>query len=557
MRHPFVPLVLLVLAPLAYFELRLGLLRLRAGRLALGACTLLVLGASCLAGEMDFVVLGRIKMALAAAAALLVALRGLGVAGLQDRRRYRAALGLTAAVSWVVYFNFFSFHGSRTWLHIHDVAHYYLGSKYFAELGYKRLYVAMLRAEAEVYDNHFRSLEARDLETNGLYDIRALLARSEPVKAAFTSERWRGFCADVAYFRDAMGRQYGEILRDHGFNPTPLWALVGGSLAQMVPAGSRAGILTLSLLDLGLQAALFAAVLWAFGLEAMLLAMIYFTVLFGASFGWTGGAFLRYLWLAGLIGGVCCLHKGRPALAGALLGWATVLRVFPAAFVAALGLKALRDALAERRLGRDSRRFFAAFLLTVALLFAATLLLPRGWSHWLEFRNNMQRHLQNLAYNSIGLTEILAYRGPDSPTTPATYDAAVELRAWLQRLQLVTAVPLGAAFVFWRSRRTDAVGAAALAPLLLFLGLDLAAYYFVLLLVPLLAFRSEPRRLVALFTAEAATYFLQLFEDRDSVLFLGRNVLVAFLLADLYLAPAAAGVVPMLSRVRGGRARSE
>ena len=109
-----------------------------------------------------------------------------------------------------MYFNFLSFHGERTYLHIHDVAHYYLGSKYFDELGYKHLYIAMLRAEAEVYQDHFRSLEARDLESNGLYDIRALLVRSDAVKANFTPERWHDFCRDVAFFRDAMGPQYAR-----------------------------------------------------------------------------------------------------------------------------------------------------------------------------------------------------------------------------------------------------------------------------------------------------------------------------------------------------------
>ena len=63
----------------------------------------------------------------------------------------------------------------------------------------------MLRAEAEEYDDHFRAVEARDLENNGLVHIRVLLERSEPVKARFTPERWRDFRLDVAYFRDALG----------------------------------------------------------------------------------------------------------------------------------------------------------------------------------------------------------------------------------------------------------------------------------------------------------------------------------------------------------------
>ena len=153
-------------------------------------------------------------------------------------------------MAWILYTNFFAFHGigrERVFIHLHDVAHYYLGAKYFPELGYQRLYTAMLRAEAEKYENHFRSLEARDLETNGLVDIRALLARSDPVKARFSAERWAAFQEDVAFFRGWMKKQWGEVLRDHGFNPPPLWPLLGGALANLVPAGSHAGILALTL----------------------------------------------------------------------------------------------------------------------------------------------------------------------------------------------------------------------------------------------------------------------------------------------------------------------
>src|SRR5262249_23217056 len=152
-----------------------------------------------------------------------------------------------------------------------------------------------------------------------------------------------------------------------------------------------------------------------------------------------------------------------------------------------------------------------------ALLFATTLSLPRGIGHWLEFRENLQRHMQNIAYNSIGLTEILAYRHAEAPTTPETYDATVSLRGRLAQIQLFTALLLAAVLVWWRSRGKEELAAFAMAPLLLFVSLDLAAYYYVFLLVLLLASRDEPRRLACLFLVEVASYFLQLFEDRDSL----------------------------------------
>ena len=69
--------------------------------------------------------------------------------GLSVRSTYRRTLGALASLAAIAYLNFFSFHGERTFVHYHDVAHYYLGSKYFRELGYANLYTAMLRAEAE------------------------------------------------------------------------------------------------------------------------------------------------------------------------------------------------------------------------------------------------------------------------------------------------------------------------------------------------------------------------------------------------------------------------
>ena len=143
------------------------------------------------------------KLLVAAAAIAVVVCRSLRLAGMADRRVYLASLSLIAGVAWVLYSNFFAFHGigrERVFIHLHDVAHYYLGAKYFPELGYRSLYTAMLRAEAERYENHFRSLEARDLETNGLVDIRALLARSDAVKQRFSAERWAAFQDDVASF---------------------------------------------------------------------------------------------------------------------------------------------------------------------------------------------------------------------------------------------------------------------------------------------------------------------------------------------------------------------
>jgi hypothetical protein len=584
MHHPFPAFVLLGLLPLAYFARRFGLLERRAVRWTLAALGVAALAASAYVGGVDFEILKRMKLgiALLVIAGLVVTDRagtplpappgspapgrgpappdaiGAPLPGQAEAapparaplaRPWRpsrlAWLTALAIVAWVIHLNFFSFHGARTFVHLHDVAHYYLGSKYFAELGYGDIYIGMLRAEAELSDNHFKSIEARDLRTNALVHIRPLLRDSDRVKARFTPERWADFQLDVAYFLRGMGKQYGEILRDHGFNPTPVWSVVGGPLANLVPAGSARGIVLLCLLDPLLLAVMFALIAWAFGLETMLLAMLYVCVFFGADFGWMGGAFLRHVWLLGLVGSVCCLARGHAALGGGLLAVATLLRIFPAAFLWGLAGTAVWDFARRRRWPSVQVRAFAGFAVTAIALGAATLSLPRGTAHWREFRANMERHLEHTAYNTIGLTEILAYRGPAKPTTPEAAADDLGRRASLRKAQLLFALPLVLLGVALLARTQDRPGAMALgAALPLFVGLNLAAYYWMFLLALLIAMRDRPRIVALMFAAEAVSHALLLFEDRQVAVFFYRNLVVFYLLAAVYVESAAGAASP-------------
>ncbi|MDA8020247.1 MAG: hypothetical protein MPN21_22650 [Thermoanaerobaculia bacterium] len=253
-----------------------------------------------------------------------------GVGWARERTRRLEIWAVLALVTVPVYFNFFDFHGARTFVHLHDVGHYYLGAKYYPELGYGDLYTAMLRAEAETHDNRFQSIEARDLETYDRVHIRTLLQKSEPVKARFTPERWHEFKLDAERLRQRLGPHYSTFLLDHGFNPTPVWVLIGGPIANLVPAGSDTGLLFLTLLDPLVLVLAFWVIGRAFDAEIALLAVLHFCLLFGGGFGWVGGGFLRYGWLACVVAGAVCLHRRRHWPAGVLLAAATMLRVFPA-----------------------------------------------------------------------------------------------------------------------------------------------------------------------------------------------------------------------------------
>ena len=535
MSGPLLPLALLAVLPALYFAFRLGLLRRRGPRLAALALAAAALLFALPAGGVDYVYLKRLNVFLALLAMLLVAARYTGGAHALSRRRYLAGLAALTAAALTVYLNFFAFHGQRTWVHLHDAAHYYLGAKYFDELGYENLYTAMLRAELETSPGRMSAHEVRDLSNNELVPPRELLLRSEEVKGAFTPERWEDWKKDVAVFRDQLGPQFATLYADHGFNPTPLWPVMGGSLARLVPAGSRTGVLLLTLLDPLLLLGAGAAVVWAFGWEAALLGAIEFCLIYGASFGWTGGAFLRYVWFACVVVSLCALRRERFLLAGVLLAVAAALRVFPIFFAVPLGLQALVLAWRERALPRPHLRFFAGLLAAGALLLLLSGAQGRGFAAWGEFRQNMSKHMDTVSPNIVGLTNALAYHQVPEMITLEEMRAEQERRAHVNHLQLLTVFVAALLFVALIVGRQDTVGAFLLGVPLLLTGLNLASYYYVLLVVLVIAWWDRPGRVIALFGLELASHAILLFEDRESLTYIYRSVLLLYLLAAVYL----------------------
>jgi hypothetical protein len=534
-----IPLFVVLVLPLLWLVHRLGWVRrgppLWIASAVAGGVLVAIVATSSRSG-FDLVHLKRLQLVLAATAALAALARHLGIAGAADDRRYTAWWTALAAATGIVYINFFAFHGERTFVHYPDVAHYYLGSKYVAELGYDDLYVAMLRAEKETFGS-LSSPEARDLLTNELVPSNELVLTSAPVRARFSDQRWADFTKDVAWFKQSLGPQYTGILRDHGYNPSPAWTLVGGTLANLVPAGSRAGILTLTLLDPLLLLAVFVAVGLTFGRIPLLYALTSFFLVFGAGFAWTGGSFLRQIWFTGVIGAACALEKRREGVAGALLAVATALRIFPAVFMAGPVLARLWEAKESRAVPRGLVRLLAGFAATLAIVFALTATLPRGLGHWSEFRSDLAVHAGTPAPNLVGLTQALAWKPGPEEVDLAELRALWERRTTIHRVQAIVLLPLALAAIVLLARRAGAAESIALAAPLLFIALIPAAYYWAFLPVVALAFRDQPRHVALLFAVEAVSYGILLFDERDGPVYILRSLLMLWLFIGVWWRP--------------------
>ena len=122
------------------------------------------------------------------------------------------------------------------------------------------------------------------------------------------------------------------MLLDHGYNPTPIWTLIGRPLTWLFPV-EPSSLWILARLDLALVLILLAGIGWAFGFEAACIAAIVWGANPHTRHQWIGEAFLRNVWLSASMLGLCLLRKGWHRGAGALLTLSSLLRIFPALFV--------------------------------------------------------------------------------------------------------------------------------------------------------------------------------------------------------------------------------
>ena len=402
-------------------------------------------------------------------------------------------LGVMAIVAIAAYTNFGQFHGGSM-IHHWEQFHYFLGSKYFPEVGYDGIYVASLAAEREIDLGHGPQPYMRDLRTNEVVPVGSMVNHMKEVRGRFSDKRWEIFREDVRYFLEFNRYSYiSNIRRDHGYNPTPTWTFTA-RLFSAWPAASDLTLKSLAWLDPILLLAMFVMIFRTFGNRIGCLSIIIFGLGYPWRFDWVGGAFLRQDWLAAVGVAICLLKRRRFGLAGGLIAYATMVRVFPGGFFVGPAVVFVRH-LVEGRSTVWFRRLAVGFAAGVVLCLAAGSLTGAGPRAWADFKWNLGKHHGTWLTNNVGLKNILLYDRATMQREDVDFKLPEPWIRWqekMNRLQderrpaLLLATTLFLAVVAAAAWRLEIHEAAVLGAAVAFAVVVLTCYYWVmLLLVPL------------------------------------------------------------------------
>ena len=301
-----------------------------------------------------------------------------------------------------------------TAFHRWEFFHYYLGAKYSPELEYTRLYDCTAAAEAEDDPSpNLLSRRTRNLRTNVLEQGSPAARDPELCRSRFTPARWQEFKHDALWFRREARGDWLKMQVDHGYNATPVWNAAGHLLTNTGPASKRQ-MVALALIDPVLIATMWIVVWWAFGWRAMAVAVIFWGTNFPAKYFYLGASFLRSDWLVMSVIGIALAKRGYLMLAGAALGWSTLLRIFPGFLTSGAALKLLQRPVWRDDSARGAVRLLAGASIAVAVLISFSFLSPRGGvtegvERWRGFVENSRKHLSGSSVNRVGLTMLALY----------------------------------------------------------------------------------------------------------------------------------------------------
>lgn len=330
-------------------------------------------------------------------------------------------LGITAGICLLSYYHF-GFPSS--FIHYWEQFHYQLTSKYFQELGYDGLYAASIEAQYQIAPDLPLQAVVRDLRNNELRSNQELEEFRHQVVQRFSPERWQEFVLDhsqyLLFIKDIFGIKQSEgdtkytylaffdrIRQDHGFNASPTWVFVAKMVSFGLPTEKQT-LFYIASLDIVLILFMFFMMMRSYGFYTGCISMIIFSLGYGWHYHWVGGAFLRFDWLAAVVISICMLKKNHYALAGLLLSYAVMVRLFPLIFLFGIIVKIIQSRVTGKNLSWGIR-FAKGFFIGLLLFFLAGCFAGRGVNAWKEFALNTQKHYHFRGTNHAGLQLLCMY----------------------------------------------------------------------------------------------------------------------------------------------------
>lgn len=323
--------------------------------------------------------------------------------------------------SFLSYINFGKFHGQLDneggSIHIHDIYHYVLGTKYFAELGQFDLYPATVIALAELTSvKNIENIFFRDVRDYSLKRGYLVLEKADQIKAEFLPARWKNFKADVKAIFQYYDRYEGKLdptalLVDHGYNPSPVFSLIGYLINNDIEVNEN-NLLFLSYIDRILLLITIITLCLTFSLEAALLVAIAF-FLFPAGWDWIGGSFLRYFWFTSFVFGISALQRKRYIYAGMCFGLSASLTGFPGLLLIGIIFKFLWELIAYLRGQKNIENLLYPLevgvitLTVIVMLFSIAAYSFRGLHSINDWISNSRHHGYFISDNSLGVVPLI------------------------------------------------------------------------------------------------------------------------------------------------------
>jgi hypothetical protein len=336
---------------------------------------------------------------------------------------HRAAMTLCAGLGIWAFTLFGQMHDHGAFghqnFHAHDCYHYYFGSKYLKEWGYDRMYLATVTALEEVGKEEPRKTihfdRIRDLRGSARFLRRDdFLPLAADAKARFSPERWKQLKADLSFLREKTmdNNWWSGVVLDSGFNPPPSYAVMSSTLSNAVPFNESTWKF-LGAFDFALLAVGIVAIGFALGPMPALFAPVILGNTPITTYNWTGGSFLRQLWLFFLMIGLSLLVRRRWGWAGAALG-ACVASVFFPVFFLFGALVPLGYLWHTKRTRTAVFKVAAAATITVSVLVSLATI-RFGMEPWHEWSQRIGAHSVSFFDNHVSLKKVTTFAPEVAP----------------------------------------------------------------------------------------------------------------------------------------------